>query len=195
VLWGARVLLVDAAGYDPLRLIWRVGHVIAGAGRFTHRLYVRSWEEALERLCALAAQQLKLSELQFWGHGAPGQVLLGRDVLDAQRLMDCALFQRWAAMRPFQPHSAGLIWFRTCYTMKGDEGRAFATALCEQLQCRVAGYTQYIHVLQRGLVVKLPSQPAEWADEGLATPTGTVLFWSLSPPTLSPIWPHNRYDT
>ena len=91
--WGARVLLVDATAYDLLRLTWRVGHLIASSQRFTHRLYVHSWDEAMDRLCDLA-QHEKLSELQFWGHGSSGRALIGRDALDTTYLQHNARFQR-----------------------------------------------------------------------------------------------------
>lgn len=75
------MLLVDASAYDPLRLTWRVGHLISSSHRFTHRLYVHSWDEAMEQLCDIG-QREKLSELQFWGHGAPGRVFIGHHALD-----------------------------------------------------------------------------------------------------------------
>ena len=184
--YGARVLLVDASAYDPLRLTWRVGHLIESRQRFTHRLYVHSWDEAMERLCAIGERE-KLSELQFWGHGAPGRVLIGHHVLDANYLQSSALFQRWMAMEPFQLSPSPLIWFRTCETMRGDVGRSFAEQLSGLLRCRVAGYTQYIHVLQRGLVMVSPGGEACWSDE--ATAGGSVWFYTFSPSALSPIWP------
>ena len=179
--YGARVLLVDASAYDPLRLTWRVGHLIKSPHRFTHRLYVHSWDEAMERLCAVGEQE-KLSEVQFWGHGAPGRVLIGHYVLNANYLRSSALLQRWVAMEPFQLSPSPLVWFRTCETMRGDVGRAFAEQLSRLLRCRVAGYTQYIHVLQRGLVVVSPGGDACWSDE--ATAGDSVWFYTFSPSAL-----------
>jgi hypothetical protein len=183
--FGARVLLVDASAYDPLRLTWRVGHLISSSQRFTHRLYVHSWDEAMQRLCAIAAEE-KLSELQFWGHGAPGRVLIGHHALDAAYLQSSALFQRWVAMEPFRSSPSPLVWFRTCETMRGDAGRSLAELLCGLLRCRVAGYTQYIHVLQRGLVVASPTEPARWRDD--TTAGSQVWFCTFSPPALAPIY-------
>ena len=183
--WGARVLLVDATGYDPLRLTWRVGHLITSPRRFTHRLYVHSWDEAMDQLGDLA-QHEKLSELQFWGHGSSGRALIGTDALDMTYLQTSARFQRWVSLRPFLSTPSPLIWFRTCDTMKAEAGRLFSSKLAHLLRCRVAGYTQYIHVIQRGLVVAWPERPAQWSDdeEGGAR----VWFCNFSPAVLSPIW-------
>ena len=183
--WGARVLLVDASGYDPLRLIWRVGHLIARPGRFTHRLYVRSWDEAMDLLCHIADRQ-QLSEVQVWGHGGSGKAFIGRHVLDEAYLRTSPSFHRWAALKPFQQDPVPLIWFRTCYTMKGEGGHAFAALLASELSCRVAGYTQYIHVLQRGLVVASHDGAADWSDE--ASAGARVCFYTFSPPCLAPLW-------
>jgi hypothetical protein len=183
--WGARVLLVDATAYDPLRITWRLGHLITARGRFTHRLYVRSWNEAMKRLCELAKHE-QLSEVQVWGHGSVGRALIGADVFDADYVRSSSYFKRWAALRPFQQHPSPLIWFRTCYTMKGEAGRTFATLLTHALGCRVAGYTQYIHVVQRGLVVAWPDKPPRWSDEAAAG--ARVWFCTFSPASLAPLW-------
>ena len=89
-------------------------------------------------------------------------------------------------MQPFQCSPFPLVWFRTCETMKGDVGRLFADLLRGLLGCRVAGFTQYIHVLQRGLVMASPSVPARWRDD--ATPGGDVWFYTFSLSALAPIY-------
>ena len=183
--WGARVLLVDATAYDPLRLTWRVGHLIISPQRFTHRLYVHSWDEAMDRLCDIA-QREKLSELQFWGHGSSGRALIGTDALDTTYLQTSACFQRWVSLQPFHSIPTPLIWFRTCDTMKGEAGRLFSAKLAHLLRCRVAGYTQYIHVIQRGLVVMWRDRPPQWSDD--AEGGARVWFYNFSPTVLSPIW-------
>ena len=128
----------------------------------------------------------QLSEVQMWGHGSAGRALIGADVFDAEYVRSSSLFKRWAALRPFQQHPSPLIWFRTCYTMKGEVGRTFATLLAHELGCRVAGYTQYIHVVQRGLVVAWPDRPPRWSDEAAAG--ARVWFCTFSPVSLAPLW-------
>ena len=70
--------------------------------------------------------------------------------------------------------------------MKEEAGRSFASLLATELNCRVAGYTQYIHVLQRGLMTASPNKPTDWSDEAAAG--GRVWFYEFSPTRLALLW-------
>lgn len=149
---------------------WAAGGLLYGAlGRLDAWHGAASWAEALDWIAAHEAEA-PIREIQYWGHGRWGRVLLAGEPLDA------------AALAPGHPHHDRLVrirgrlrpdgealwWFRTCETFGREAGRAFARAWSRFFGCRAAGHTYVIGVLQSGLHCLRPGDEPGWpAEEGL----------------------------
>jgi len=149
-------------------------------GRSDGMLGALSWKEVFQWLKQRREDHGPIKELQFWGHGHPGEAYINgksiRDVighLDWKELMD----------------KNGLWWFRTCSTFHGEEGKKLAEQFSALLGCRVAGHTHKIGFpTHSGLHSILPFEKANWKDnEGkkkngkikgsLCLRTRTIPFW------------------
>ena len=143
--------------------IWATGaRLYRGLGRIDAAQGVASWEEAI---AWLAAQPAPIEEIQYWGHGKWGSVLVGEDVLDARGI---------ARLVPLREHLApdALLWFRTCETLGANAGQDFAQRLGDALGARIAGHTYIIGFHQSGLCVLPPGTRPTWSPtEGLAAGT------------------------
>lgn len=156
---------------------WKVGGPLYGAlGRIDAWYGAGSWDEALKWLASYRAPA-PIAEVQFWGHGKWGQVLIGDTQLDAalpepRRSQQSPLLQ----VRERLVRGTGLWWFRTCSTFGTARGQAFARAWASFLGCRVAGHTFLIGLHQSGLHSLGPGESPSWSvDEGVA---GEVPLWS-----------------
>jgi hypothetical protein len=161
----------DGGAWRPgLSLAWQLGNGLYRAlGRVDDACGAASWAEALDWLDARGAAA-GIAEIQFWGHGRWGEVLIDGEPLDAGALLPghphhARLARLRARMRQ---GDGGLWWFRTCETFGGARGQAFATAWTRFFGCRAAGHTHVIGVWQSGLHSLRPGQTPAWpADEGL----------------------------
>jgi hypothetical protein len=111
-----------------------------------------------------------IDEIQYWGHGKWGRVMIGDDVLDGDAI---ASRHRPAvdAIRACLAPDA-LVWLRTCETFGAYAGHDFAQRLGDAFGARVAGHTHVIGWYQSGLHGLAPGMRPHWpADEGLADGT------------------------
>ena len=133
---------------------------------------VRTWEEALAWLSAVEPGR-PIGEVQFWGHGKWGRVLVDGDPLDVTDLEPDA--DRRGLLEDIRDRLVGpeaLVWFRTCETFGGEPGHAFARQWTDFLECRVASHTFIIGPYQSGLHVLGPGESPDWpVDEGLVEGT------------------------
>jgi hypothetical protein len=151
---------------------WFTGSLVyRGLGRIDASFGASSWDEALTWLTTHDASRT-IDEIQYWGHGRWGRVLIDNDVFDASVLRDAhAHYPKILALRDRLSPSA-LVWLRTCEAFGADVGRDFAQALSDGLRARVAGHTFIIGVLQSGLRALLPGCRPQWsASEGIAEGT------------------------
>jgi hypothetical protein len=199
---GLRVVVFDATGagaawfQQGLTLSWRLGsRLYRSWGRIDAIFGARSWEEALAFLASVQPTRA-LAEVQFWGHGRRGRALVGGDVLDGG----------WAA--PTHPRHADVLavrarltgpdalwWFRTCETMGGRTGQAFASTWANLLGCRAAGHTYVIGPLQSGLHQVRPGETPSWSPEeglrpGKPETTPALPSHPTAPNTIT--WLHGR---
>src|SRR5262245_30047524 len=112
---GLRLLVFDrTCTGSPVGLstTWSVGaKLYRGLGRLDAARGVSSWGEALSWL---GEQRESIEEIQYWGHGKWGRVLVADDVLDATALSPGhRLHAGLEAMRDRLTPDA-LVWFRTC---------------------------------------------------------------------------------
>lgn len=147
--------------------IWTAGaRMYRALGRVDAFCGVASWHEAFAWLGALRAP---IDEIQYWGHGKWGQVLIADDVFDAN-----AFRSRRAQLDALRERLApgALVWFRTCETFGASAGLDFAERLADDLGARVAGHTYIIGFHQSGLHGLAPGKRADWSpSEGLAEGT------------------------
>jgi hypothetical protein len=157
-----------------LSTAWGAGSVLYRAlGRLDGTFGASSWDEALAWLATYRAPA-PIAEIQYWGHGRWGRVLVDRDALDASALRaGHPLHPRLEAVRErLVPGGEALFWLRTCEAFGARVGHDFAMRLADGLGARVAGHTFIIGPLQSGLHGLHPGHVPDWpADEGLAEGT------------------------
>lgn len=101
-------------------------------------LPVGNWGKFFEG-CARAVDQHKqqIGEIQLYGHGKPGQPLLGGEALDPTP------HAHLAALSEFSKGLAkpALLWLRMGEVFFGQQGKDYAEALSTLLGAQVAGHT------------------------------------------------------
>jgi len=157
-----------------LSTAWGAGSVLyRRLGRLDAAYGATSWEDALAWLGTFEPSRA-IAEIQYWGHGRWGQVLVDRDALDASALAPGhRLEPRLAAVRErLLPGGDALVWLRTCEAFGARAGHDFAMRLADTLAARVAGHTHIIGALQSGLHGLAPGHTPDWSvEEGIALGT------------------------
>lgn len=157
-----------------LSTAWGAGSVLyRGLRRLDAAYGATSWDDALAWLASFEPSRA-LAEVQYWGHGRWGQVLVDRDVLDSGALASGhRLASRLDAVRErLLPGGEALVWLRTCEAFGAKAGHDFASRLADRLGSRVAGHTFIIGALQSGLRGLLPGHMPDWSvEEGIALGT------------------------
>jgi hypothetical protein len=171
-----RLVVYDATQAErPPRLLgwsWRAGTLLYRArGAIDASFGARSFAEAL---AWLAHFERPVGELQFWGHGKWGRILIHEESLDRSALGQThPLRPKLEALRERLAPGA-LIWFRTCETLGAHAGQDFARALGDFSGARVAGHTFVIGYYQSGLHELAPGATPAWdPGEGLAAGSPT----------------------
>jgi hypothetical protein len=153
-----------------LSTAWAAGSTLyRGLGRLDGTYGASSWDEALRWLATVDGSE-PIEQIQYWGHGRWGRVLIDRDVLDASALGEGhRLAPRLAAVRErLVPGGEALVWLRTCETFGASAGHDFAARLADGLGARVAGHTFIIGAIQSGLRGLRPGHAPDWsAAEGI----------------------------
>jgi hypothetical protein len=151
---------------------WGTGaHLYRGLRRIDAARPVSSWDDALGWLGTHAGDQ-PIGEIQYWGHGRWGHVLVESDVLDAARLRPThASFSAIERVRERLVPDAR-VWLRTCEAFGADAGHDFAMRLADTLGVRVAGHTFVIGAVQSGLRTLVPGARPTWStSEGVCEGT------------------------
>jgi hypothetical protein len=185
---GLRLMIYDrTCGY--LTTTWVLGAwLYRRLGRLDAHFGASTWEEALEWLASYEPEQ-PIAEIQYWGHGNWGALLMDRVRLDVDAFTpDHPLHFRLARIRDrLLPASRSLVWFRTCETFGTEVGHRFARTCADFFGAKVAGHTYVIAWAQSGLHTLRPGESPEWSiDEGLG-PDPKRARWSgfFSPNTIS----------
>lgn len=157
-----------------LSTAWAAGSLLySGVGRLDATHGATSWDDALRWLATFESAR-PIAEIQYWGHGRWGRVLVDRDALDARALQPGhPLASRLAAVRArLLPNGESLVWLRTCEAFGATAGLDFAERLANELGARVAGHTFIIGSVQSGLRALRPGHRPDWsANEGLKAGT------------------------
>ena len=124
---------------------------------------VSSWKEALIWLGDVHRQSdEEIDEIQFWGHGRWGAMLIDGEAFDASSLApDHRLSADLDRVRD-RLHRDTRIWIRTCETFGAKDGQGFAEKMAERFQCTIAGHTYIIGPFQSGLHIIKPGEQAYW---------------------------------
>lgn len=171
-------------GWFPLGLshAWAIGGPLYKAtDHLDHWTGVSSWSEALDWL-GTVGDDAPIAEIQFWGHGRWGRVMVDREVLDRSALHPAHPHHPGLARVRDRMHPGGQWWFRTCETLGARPGHDFAQRWTEFMGCAVAGHTYIIGPLQSGLHRLRAGHAPHWSEwEGVAEGTPDHprrAFWS-----------------
>jgi hypothetical protein len=148
---------------------WIAGAKIYGAvGKFDAAAGFHDWPTALAWLATFEATR-PIDEIQFWGHGKWGRVMIDRVALDASWLdADHELVESLRSIRDRMSGPDALWWFRTCETFGAETGHDFARRWTDFFGTRAAGHTYIIGPWQSGLHALRPGEAPTWsAFEGL----------------------------
>ena len=174
-----RLLIYDATpprGDAWLRRSWAVGaRLYRSLGRVDAVHGATSWGDAFRWLARRPSRPIR--ELQYWGHGRWGRVMIGNDIFSEESL--CAGHPHFTSLEAlgerWLPDAGSLVWFRTCETFGAERGKRFAQRLTDTCGVRAAGHTYVIGVLQSGLHGLGPGVIPRWpSDEGLKRGTGAA---------------------
>jgi hypothetical protein len=140
------------------RLYQRLGRIDAWYGAAT-------WAEGLDWL---GSHDREISEIQYWGHGTWGGLWMDEELLRADALDEAHRHHARLAAIKQRMTPASLWWFRSCDVFGTGRGQQFARAWTAFFNCRAAGHTYEIGVLQSGLHVLAPGEEPTWpTDEGV----------------------------
>ena len=157
-----------------LSTAWSAGSILyRGLDRIDATFGATSWDEALAWLATFETPR-PIAEIQYWGHGRWGRVMIDKDPFDASALLpEHALAARVDALRArLVPDGEALVWLRTCEAFGGTAGKELAVRLADRLGARVAGHTHIIGAIQSGLHGLRPGHTPDWsAEEGIAEGT------------------------
>lgn len=183
---GLRVMIYDATwhGSKPdqwfLTTSWIVGGLLYRAlGRIDEVYGATSWLDAVAWLNAVD-QGREIAEIQYWGHGRWGRVMIGTDRFDA-RALDDGTHPMHDDFRAISARltPASLVWFRTCMTFGTQVGQHFASSCARFFNCRVAGHTYVVGPLQSGLHSLSPGEAPSWpVVEGVARGNERRSMWT-----------------
>ena len=174
-----RLMIYDRTCVGPrvpvgLTTAWSAGSVLyRGLRRIDATFGATSWKEALEWLATYEVSR-RIAEIQYWGHGRWGRVMIDKDPFDASALSAASpLAANVAALRErLVPGGEALVWLRTCEAFGATAGLDFAQRLADGLGARVAGHTHIIGALQSGLRALRPGNAPNWTpEEGIAEGT------------------------
>ena len=148
------------------------GYLYRALGRLDAFVGVRTWRQALEWLATVEPDR-PIQEIQFWGHGKWGYVMIEGRGLDVTALEpDHVLHAHMLTIRDRLVGPGALWWFRTCETFGGRAGHHFARSWTNFFDCRVAGHTHIIGPFQSGLYSLSPGQRPYWPEtEGIVEGT------------------------
>ena len=187
---GVRVLVYDDTGVGKawfqtgLTNSWRLGAALykryPPSTRVHHTWGARSWEDALAFVATIPEP---IGEIQYWGHGLPGRVMIADDVLDVSAFDDVKHPRHQDILSiASKLTDDALVWWRTCGAFAGAAGQRFAQAQASVFGATVAGHTHVIGPLQSGLHTLQPGAQPRWSvTEGL-TAKGSLLPSSPSAP-------------
>lgn len=157
-----------------LSTAWGAGSALyRGVGRLDATFGATSWDEALGWLATYEPER-PIAEIQYWGHGQWGCVMIDREAFDARALASGhRLAARIAAVRArLLPRGESLLWLRTCEAFGASAGLDFARRLADGFEARVAGHTFIIGAIQSGLHGLRPGHAPDWSEEeGIAEGT------------------------
>ena len=156
-----KILIYDATQKTIPGTSWVIGSWLYRR-RFDCVVDAVTWREALEK-SAQFARTHPVDEVQYWGHGVPGGMYLGKECLLSYAAHHDPLAAFGAALAP-----NALVWFRVCAAFAGDHGKEYAERLVKLTQRRCASSTYDIALWHSGQHSLRPGDKPTWpSTEGL----------------------------
>lgn len=175
---GLRLMTYDASDWDfdqggLLTRSWYAGAILYKLCRAIDLVKpAKSWAEALQWVTHIEPDK-KIDMWQFWGHGLPGAAYINGEAIKSSIFDENHPLHSYLIKLRNRLHPKSTVWFRTCLTFNGKQGKEFAKLLSNFLGCRVAAHTFLIGPFQSGLHTLVPGQEPCWPDnEGLDEKTG-----------------------
>jgi hypothetical protein len=156
-----KLLILDNSTNDSLTRWWRIGARLF-ARHFDDVIYALSYRGLLEALEKRAQEGEKYDEIQYWGHGTPGEVYLGGTPIT---------YHFVEALAKVVSGPKAVVWFRVCSYAAGEAGQRLMQRDSRALGCRLAAFTHIIGSwgFQSGLhVIEADGAPAWPKTEGIA---------------------------
>jgi len=163
----------DRRHHPPLTYAWLAGaRLYRALGWIDHYRAAASWEEGLRWLAEIDPGR-SIGEIQYWGHGKWGCLMLNGTIMDSSALIPGSpLLPSLQRIKARLAGPGALWWFRSCEAFGARKGQAFARAWADFFNCSVAGHTFIIGFHQSGLHMLKPGESPAWAEhEGLAEGT------------------------
>jgi len=144
---------------------WTVGGRLYRALRWVDECKgFSNWTEALEWLANVHPEE-KITQIQVWGHGAPGRSWMGKTQVNAKSFQEHGAVLEAIKNRM---DSNSVIWFRNCGVFAGNKGQHFAKEWARNMNCVIAAHTYIIGIFQAGLNTLRPGQEPLWSPlEGI----------------------------
>ena len=157
-----RIIIYDTATPTAVMYTWAIGAPIYKAIGACLEFYpVKCWDEAAQKV----SMYTELDEIQFWGHGYPGFVLIDKEHISTNDNESFAIACKNALKQE------GVLWFRTCASFNGDLGKEFAKSISSNSQRRCAGSTFKIGMFHSGIHSVKPGQEPSWPSTEGVDPT------------------------
>lgn len=175
-----KIVVYDSTDYGIPGWSWAIGaYLFRALGRFDLVIDTNSWDDALSQLIYAGTKE-KITEIQFWGHGNPGNAFVNKESLFQTKNYLELLGKLSECLAP-----DCLFWFRTCGTFAGYAGANFAMNVSQLLNCRAAGSTHLIALYHSGQHSVRPHEEPSWSrDEGLDSSGGMLQSNSEAPNTI-----------
>lgn len=149
-----RVMIYDNT-QGSLSYIWAAGQYLGG---FDKVISASSWQAVYDSLEAIPAGTI-ISQIQFWGHGAPGRPCINHVSIDLDAF-------HTALIKKTTPSS--VFWIRACNVFTGSTGIAFAKNAVSKLNCVVVAHTYLLSspwpMYQSGGYALRPGQTPHWSS-------------------------------
>lgn len=145
---------------------------------------VDCWEDAFDWLLSVEKDK-KISMIQFWGHGSPGNIFINNEQINTGIIRKDNVYHERALKLKDRLSDDAVIWLRSCGVFAGPSGHYFAKRWAKFFDCTIAGHTFIVGPFQSGLHTIKPNEEPTWDLKEGFDKQGNLLISKLwSPNTI-----------